>query len=251
MLCDRPVRKIYKLIHQCCKSILQQSGNNLCTNKRWDLQGKNPFLNFQLVHRKRSHQSRGRASISGLLFLKTNQMQSDKTRICKGLWVFLWAGCIEEARESKTFLSFFFHMWKCESKQSHVGRLTLLSRWLINHSTNGYSSYINEILSLLWQIQVLWKPFLLGIQSKLKACRTQLILEQRGVFEIAQFEKKHIAKPFKVSIFHCVNSKALDHCLQFFHCLSSSVMLSLCLMPLHFPTNLGSWSTNQKGLGSW
>lgn len=50
--------------------------------------GNGPFLYFQLADRKRSHQSCWRASISGLLFLKTNQMKLDKTRICKGLWIF-------------------------------------------------------------------------------------------------------------------------------------------------------------------
>lgn len=49
---------------------------------------KNYFLYFHFADRKRHHQSYWRASISGLLFLKTNQMKSDKTRICKGLWIF-------------------------------------------------------------------------------------------------------------------------------------------------------------------
>lgn len=177
-------------------------------------------------------------------------MQSDKTRICKGLGVFPRAWGREETRGSKEFLSFSS---ACENrspaKACYVGSLFFLSKWLINHSTNGYPSYINEILSVLWQIQVLWKPFLLGTRSKLKACRTQLILEQRGVFEIAGFEKKHIAKLFKLSIFHCVNSGVLNHCPRFFCCLSPSFVFSPCLKPPHFPTNLVSWSTSQKGWG--
>lgn len=54
-------------------------------------------------------------------------------------------------------------------------------------------------------------PFSL-VRSKPKACRTQLILEQHGVFETAHsLKKKQIAKTFKLSIFHCVNSEALNH----------------------------------------
>lgn len=64
--------------------------------------GENPFLYFQFSDRKRCHQSCWRASISEPLFLKTNQMKSDKTRICKGLG-FFWSWCRKEARRRKTF----------------------------------------------------------------------------------------------------------------------------------------------------
>lgn len=83
ILHDGLVRKIYKLICWCCKSILQQSGNNSCTNKREGLWKNTPFLNFQLADSRRSHPSCQRASIPATLFLKTHRMKSDKTRICK------------------------------------------------------------------------------------------------------------------------------------------------------------------------
>lgn len=83
--------------------------------------GKNPFLYFQLADRKRSHQSCWRASISGPLFLKTNQMKSDKTRICKGLWIFLVLLQGEKARRSKTFSLFLLHVKPESSKGMYVG----------------------------------------------------------------------------------------------------------------------------------
>jgi len=128
MLSDGPVRKIYKLIHQCCKSILWQSGNNSHANKQQDLQRekKNRFLYFQLANRMRSHQSCWRASISGPLFLKTNQMKSDKTRICKGLWIFLVL-VQEESKQKQDLLSLSS---TCETRvqQRHVHRLRVLSK---------------------------------------------------------------------------------------------------------------------------
>ena len=97
---------------------------------------KNRFLYFQLANRMRSHQSCWRASISGPLFLKTNQMKSDKTRICKGLWIFLVL-VQEESKQKQDLLSLSS---TCETRvqQRHVHRLRVLSKWLINHFTNGY-----------------------------------------------------------------------------------------------------------------
>lgn len=126
MLCDGPVRKIYKLIHQCCKSILRQSGNNSCTNKQSDLRGKNSFLNFQFADRKRRYQSCWRASISGVLFLKTNQMKSDKTRICKGLRIF--PVLVQEGSKKKQSILCFSSTCETGVQKRDMHRLSLLSK---------------------------------------------------------------------------------------------------------------------------
>lgn len=79
----------------------------------------------------------------------------------------------------------------------------------INHTLMRYS--------LLWQMWVLWKSFLLGTQSKPKACRNSINLGAAwGIWNCSQFEKKQIAKTFKLSIFHCVNSETLNHSLHIF-----------------------------------